>query len=141
MTVSQALALALLQGVSELFPISSLGHTILVPALLHWQNLDRSSPPFLAFVVVLHLGTAVALILYYRTEWYAIARALVGSIVRGQLSENRDERIGWRLVVGTIPVGILGVIFEAPVRRLFGSPAPAAFFLVLNGLVMFAGET
>ncbi|MBV8066802.1 MAG: undecaprenyl-diphosphate phosphatase [Candidatus Eremiobacteraeota bacterium] len=140
MTFVQALALAVLQGVSELFPVSSLGHTILVPALLHWHNIDRSSPSFLAFVVVLHLGTALALILYYRQEWYAIVRALVASVVRGRLSDDRDERIGWRLVVGTIPVGILGIVFEAPVRRLFGSPAPAAIFLLLNGLVMFGGE-
>jgi undecaprenyl-diphosphatase len=140
MTFAQALALALLQGVSELFPVSSLGHTILVPALLHWQNVDRASPPFLAFVVVLHLGTALALILFYRAQWYAIVRALVVSVIRGRLSDDRDERIGWRLVVATIPVGILGVIFEAPVRRLFGSPGPAAFFLLINGLVMFAGE-
>ncbi len=140
MTFAQAMALAFLQGVSELFPVSSLGHTILVPALLHWKNVDRSSASFLAFVVVLHLGTALALILYYRQEWYAIVRALLASIVRGRLSQDRDERIGWRLVVGTIPVGILGVIFEVPVRRLFGSPAPAALFLVVNGLMMFAGE-
>lgn len=140
MTFIQALALALLQGVSELFPVSSLGHTILVPALLHWRNVDRSSPSFLAFVVVLHLGTALALIVFYRKEWAAIVRALARSLVRGHLSEDRDERIGWLLVVGTIPVGILGVIFEHPVRRLFGSPAPAAVFLVLNGLMMFAGE-
>jgi undecaprenyl-diphosphatase len=139
-TFSQALVLALLQGVSELFPVSSLGHTILVPALLHWQNVNRSSPSFLAFVVVLHLGTALALIVFYRAQWYAIVRALVASLVRGRLSENRDERIGWRLVVGTIPVGILGLVFEVPVRRLFGSPAPAALFLLVNGLVMFAGE-
>lgn len=140
MTFGQAIALALLQGVSELFPISSLGHIILVPALLHWQNVQRSSSSFLAFVVVLHLGTALALIAYYRDEWYAIARALIASVVRGRLSDDRNERIGWRLVVGTIPVEILGVIFEAPVRRLFGSPAPAAIFLLVNGLVMFAGE-
>jgi undecaprenyl-diphosphatase len=140
MTFAQAIALALLQGVSELFPVSSLGHTILVPALLQWHNVDRSSPPFLAFVVVLHLGTALALVLFYRKEWSAIVRALIGSVVRGRLSNDRDERIGWRLVVATLPVGILGVIFEAPVRRLFGSPAPAALFLVVNGLVMFAGE-
>jgi undecaprenyl-diphosphatase len=139
-TLSQALTLALLQGVSELFPVSSLGHTILVPALLHWQNIERSSPSFLAFVVVLHLGTAFALIVFYRAQWYAIVRALARSVARGRLSEDRDERIGWRLVVGTIPVGILGIIFEVPVRRLFGSPAPAALFLVVNGLVMFAGE-
>lgn len=140
MTFFQALVLALLQGVTELFPVSSLGHTILVPAVLRWQNIDRSSPSFLAFVVVLHLGTALALIVFYRAEWYSIVRSLVASVVRGRLGQDRDELIGWRLVVGTIPVGILGVIFEGPVRRLFGSPAPAALFLMINGLVMFAGE-
>ncbi len=140
MTFTQAFALAILQGVSELFPISSLGHTILVPALLHWRNVDRASPSFLAFVVVLHLGTAIALVIYYRAQWWAIARALYVSLVRGRLSDDDSERIGWRLVVGTIPVGIIGLIFEVPVRRLFGSPVPAALFLVLNGLLMFAGE-
>jgi undecaprenyl-diphosphatase len=139
-TFSQALVLALLQGVSELFPVSSLGHTILVPALLHWKNVDRSAPSFLSFVVVLHLGTALALIVFYRTEWAAILRALVGSVVRGRLSSDRAERIGWLLVVGTIPVGILGVTLENPVRGLFGSPAPVALFLFLNGLLMFLGE-
>jgi len=132
--------LALLQGVSELFPVSSLGHTILVPALLHWTNIDRANPTFLAFVVVLHLGTALALIVYYRLRWRAIVGALIASVIRGRLSDNRDERIGWLLVVGTIPVGVLGVLFEEPVRALFASPAPAALFLALNGLVMFAGE-
>lgn len=140
MTFAQAFALAVLQGVSELFPVSSLGHTILVPALFHWRNVDRASPSFLAFVVVLHLGTALALVVYYRAQWWAIARALYISLIRGRLSDDDSERIGWRLVVGTIPVGIIGLIFEVPVRRLFGSPAPAAFFLVLNGLLMFAGE-
>lgn len=140
MTFFQALVLALLQGITELFPVSSLGHTILVPALLGWHNVDRSSASFLAFVVVLHLGTALALIVFYRTEWYGIVRAIFASLVRGRLSDDRDERLGWRLVVGTIPVGILGFIFEVPVRRLFGSPAPAALFLLINGLAMFAGE-
>jgi undecaprenyl-diphosphatase len=139
-TFFQAMVLALLQGVSELFPISSLGHTILIPAALQWKNIDRSNPSFLAFVVVLHIGTALALVVFYRREWAAIVRALFASIVRGRLSDDRDERIGWRLVVGTIPVGILGVIFEVPVRKLFGSPAPAALFLVANGLLMFLGE-
>jgi len=136
----QAIVLALLQGVSELFPISSLGHTILVPALLRWTNINRSDPTFLAFVVVLHLGTALALIVFYRKEWWAIVRALIASVVRGRLSDDRYERIGWLLVIGTLPVGILGVLFEEPVRALFGSPAPAAIFLTINGLVMFLGE-
>ncbi|HEY1656466.1 MAG TPA: undecaprenyl-diphosphate phosphatase [Candidatus Tumulicola sp.] len=140
MTFTQALVLAVLQGVSELFPVSSLGHTILVPAVLHWNNVDRSAPSFLAFVVVLHLGTAVALIAFYRAEWWAIVRALAASILRGRLSDDRNERVGWLLVIGTIPVGILGVLLERPVRGLFGSPAPAALFLLLNGLLMFLGE-
>lgn len=135
----QAMGLALLQGVSELFPVSSLGHTILIPALARW-TIDRTDPTFLAFVVTLHLGTALALVFYYRKEWIAIVRALVRSIVRGSLSNDRYESIGWRLVVGTIPVGIVGVIAERPVRQLFGSAEAAAAFLAINGLVMFLGE-
>lgn len=140
MTFFQAMFLALLQGVSELFPVSSLGHTILVPAVLQWKNVDRSDPTFLAFVVVLHLGTALALIAFYYKEWAAIVSAVLRSIIRGRLSDDRNERIGWLLVVGTVPVGLLGVLLKEPVRHLFSSPAPAAIFLLINGLVMFLGE-
>jgi undecaprenyl-diphosphatase len=133
------MVLAVLQGVSELFPISSLGHTVLIPPLLHW-HVDESDESFLAFVVVLHLGTALALLVYYRNEWVRIVRALVGSIVRGRFNGDRDERLGWLLVVGTIPVGIMGVLFQSSVRGLFASPIPVAIFLMINGLVMFAGE-
>lgn len=139
LSVAQAMALALLQGVSELFPVSSLGHTILVPAVARW-HVDRSSASFLAFVVALHLGTAVALVLYYRREWSRIVSALWRSLVRGRLSNDRDESVGWRLVVATIPVGIIGVIAEQPVRELFGSAQAAAAFLAVNGGVMFLGE-
>lgn len=131
--------LAVLQGFSELFPISSLGHTVLIPPLLHW-HVDESDESFLAFVVVLHLGTALALLVFYRTAWLRLIRALAASIVRGRLSPDRDERLAWLLVVGTIPVGILGVLFQSSVRTLFASPIPVACFLMLNGLVMFAGE-
>ena len=133
------MVLAILQGVSELFPISSLGHTVLIPPLLHW-HIDEGDESFLAFVVVLHLGTALALLVFYRDAWVRIARALVASIVRGRLSADRDERLGWLLVVGTIPVGILGVLFQSSVRGLFASPIPVAIFLMINALVMFAGE-
>ena len=131
--------LAVLQGVSELFPISSLGHTVLIPPLLHW-HVDESDDSFLAFVVVLHLGTALALLVFYRTTWLRIVRAFVASIARGRLTGERDEKLAWLLVVGTIPVGILGVIFQASVKSLFASPIPVAIFLMLNALVMFAGE-
>lgn len=141
MTLVQALLLALLQGVSELFPVSSLGHTILVPALLHWNNIKRDDPTFLSFVVVLHLGTAIALVVFYRRDWYKLTRALFASIARGKMSDDRDERIAWLLVVGTIPVGLLGVLFQEPVRKLFGAVEPAAAFLVINGFIMFFGES
>jgi undecaprenyl-diphosphatase len=139
MTFAEAMFLAVLQGVSELFPISSLGHTVLIPPLLHW-NVDESDESFLAFVVVLHLGTALALLTFYRNEWVRIVRALIGSIIRGRLDGSRDERLGWLLVAGTIPVGILGVLFQNSVRVLFASPIPVAIFLMINALVMFGGE-
>jgi undecaprenyl-diphosphatase len=139
MTWLQAMLLAVLQGASELFPVSSLGHTVLVPALLHWK-FDRSEPTFLAFVVALHLGTALALVVFYRSDWTRIGRELGASVVRGSLSDDADERIGWLLVVGTIPVALLGAFLEHPVRRFFGSSALVAGFLILNALVMFAGE-
>ncbi len=139
MTWLQAMLLAVLQGFSELFPISSLGHTVLVPAILHWK-IDRSDPTFLAFVVALHLGTAIALIVFYWSDWVRIVRALVASVVAGKLSNDPDERIAWLLIVGTIPVALLGVFLEKPVRALFGSSALVAGFLILNAFVMFAGE-
>ncbi len=140
MTFVQAIALAVLQGVSELFPVSSLGQTILIPALLHWRNINREDPTFLAFVTVLHLGTALALLLFYRRTWVRIVRAFIGSIVRGKISADPDEKIAWLLVVGTIPVGLLGVLLKDPVRKFFGSAELAAAFLILNAFIMFFGE-
>jgi undecaprenyl-diphosphatase len=131
--------LAVLQGVSELFPVSSLGHTVLLPALLRW-NVDEGSESFLAFVVVLHLGTALALIVFYRNDWIAIIRAFIASIVRGRFTDNRDERTAWLLVAATIPVGILGVLLESSVKKLFASPIPVSLFLFANGFIMLLGE-
>jgi undecaprenyl-diphosphatase len=138
-TFVQAMILAVLQGVSELFPVSSLGHTVLVPALLRW-HVDEGSESFLAFVVVLHLGTALALIVFYRAEWVAIVRAFVASVVRGRFSDDPDERTAWLLVAGTIPVGVLGVLLESAVKKLFASPVPVSLFLFANGFVMLLGE-
>ena len=135
----QAMLLAVLQGVSELFPISSLGHTVLIPALLRW-HVDEGSESFLAFVVVLHLGTALALIVFYRKDWVAIVRALIASIVRGKMSDDKNERVAWLLVAGTIPVGVLGVLLESSVKKLFASPIPVSLFLLANGFLMLFGE-
>jgi len=136
----QAVALALLQGVSELFPVSSLGQTILIPALLQWRNINRSDPTFLAFVTVLHLGTAIALLIFYRRVWVKVVRAFVASIVRGRIGEDPNEKLAWLLVVGTIPVGLLGVVLKDPVRTFFGSAETAAAFLMINAFIMFFGE-
>jgi undecaprenyl-diphosphatase len=138
-TFAQAMLLAVLQGVSELFPISSLGHTVLVPALLRW-NVDEGSESFLAFVVVLHFGTAVALIVFYRDTWLALARAFARSIARGRFSDDPQERLAWLLVAGTIPVGILGVLLQSAVKALFASPIPVSLFLAANGVLMLFGE-
>jgi undecaprenyl-diphosphatase len=138
-TFVQAMLLAVLQGVSELFPVSSLGHTVLLPALLRW-NVDEGSESFLAFVVVLHLGTALALIVFYRNDWIAIIRAFIASIIRGRFTNDRDERTAWLLVAGTIPVGVLGVLLESAVKKLFASPIPVSLFLFANGFIMLLGE-
>jgi len=139
MNFVQAMVLAVLQGASELFPVSSLGHTVIIPALLHW-NIDRKDPTFLAFIVILHLGTAAALALFYRRDWIAIVRAFAASIARGRLCDDPAEKTAWLLLAGTIPVGLLGVFLQGPVRALFGSTAIVAIFLMLNGLLMFLGE-
>lgn len=140
MSFVQAVVLALLQGVSELFPVSSLGQTILIPALLQWRNIDRSDPTFLAFVTVLHLGTAIALLAFYRQVWVKVVRGFVASIVRGRIGEDPNEKLAWLLVVGTIPVGLLGVVLKDPVRTFFGSAQTAAAFLMINAFIMFFGE-
>jgi undecaprenyl-diphosphatase len=139
MSLVQALLLALLQGVSELFPVSSLGHTVVLPRLLGW-SIDQHDPSFLAFVVLLHVGTAGALFLYFWRDWWGIISAVTRSVIAGRMSGGPDERLGWRLIAGTIPAGLLGLLLEKQVRELFASPRVAASFLVVNGLVMFIGE-
>jgi undecaprenyl-diphosphatase len=131
--------LAILQGISELFPVSSLGHAVLLPALLHW-HLNEQSPTWLAFLVALHLGTATALLIFFRDEWVSVATALVRSVQRGQMSQDHDERLAWMVVLGTIPAGIVGLALQDPLRKLFATPYVAASFLIVNGVVMFVGE-
>src|SRR5579884_844789 len=135
MSLAQALWLAVLQGFSELFPISSLGHSVVVPRLLGW-NIDQQSPTFLPFLVVLHLGTAAALLTFFWRDWLQLVSAWFRSVVRGKISPDPDEHLAWMLVAGSIPAGILGVFLENPLRRLFASPSIAAAFLIVNGLIM-----
>src|ERR1700687_3261129 len=139
MSLFQALVLALLQGVTELFPVSSPGHTVILPKLLGW-NIDQADPTFLAFVVLLHVGTAVALAIYFRRDWLAIIRAASRSMVEGRMHGTPDERLGWRLIAGTIPAGLVGVLFQKQVQSLFANPRAAAAVLVVNGAIMLDGE-
>ena len=137
MSLLQALFIAIVQGVTELFPVSSLGHAVVLPKLLGW-DIDQSSEGFLPFLVVLHLGTAGALLVYFWRDWIGILLAFIGM---GPGEERRTQwRLLWMIVVATIPAVILGFALEKPLKALFGAPAAAAFFLVVNGGVLFVAE-
>jgi len=139
MTYLHAIIIAILQGISELFPVSSLGHAVLLPRLLHW-GIDEKSKQWLAFLVALHLGTAVALLIYFRDEWIGVVQAFVRSVRNGQIGQEEDDRLAWMVIVGTIPAGLVGFVLQNPLRSLFGSPYTAAAFLMVNGVIMFVGE-
>ncbi len=133
-----------LQGVSELFPISSLGHSVLLPAVVggSWaRDLNVAAPesPYLAFIVGTHVATALALLVFYWRDWLRLITGFFTSIRHRRLS-NPDERLIWRLIVGTIPVGLVGLVFEHWLRTHLGRPVPAACFLFVNGLILIGIE-
>ena len=130
--------MGLLQGATELFPVSSLGHAVLVPSLLHW-SFKQSDPSFVPFLVLLHLGTAGALLFIYRAQWVELARSFFTAALRGKI-ETPSERLSMLLLVGTIPAGILGVFLEHELKSLFASPTAAASFLTVNGFLMLGAE-
>lgn len=145
MNLLQAIVIGLLQGFGELFPVSSLGHTVLVPSWIggSWATLvsQESQPesPYLAFVVGLHLATAVVLLAFYVREWTRLVVGFVRSLVRRRVV-GPEERLAWLIVVATIPVGALGLVFEHQFRVLFAKPLAAAVFLMVNGVILGAGE-
>jgi undecaprenyl-diphosphatase len=139
-TYPRAVALGLLQGVSELFPVSSLGHSVILPRLLGW-NIHQNDSYFLTFLVATHLATAIVLLFFFRADWARIVKGLGRSLRDRQIAEqDPDARLAWLLVVGTIPAGILGITLEHALRRLFASPTSAAIFLTLNGVALFGAE-
>jgi undecaprenyl-diphosphatase len=137
-TLAQALFMGLLQGASELFPVSSLGHAVIVPTLLHW-SFKQSDPSFVPFLVLLHLGTAGALLVLYRDQWIVIIRGFFTAALRGEMRTDA-ERLAMLLLVGTIPAATLGVFLESRIKTLFASPYEAAGFLVINGVLMLGFE-
>ncbi|MDT5258353.1 MAG: undecaprenyl-diphosphatase, partial [Mycobacterium sp.] len=140
----EAVVVGAFQGVTELFPVSSLGHAVLVPALVggQWaQDLNVSTPgsPYLAFIVGLHVATAAALLVFFWRDWLRIVAGFVSSL-RHRRIQTPAERLAWLIVVATIPVGLAGVGLEHLFRTTLGRPIPAAGFLLLNGIALYAGE-
>ncbi len=142
-TTFQAIVLGLLQGVSELFPISSLGHTVLFPTLFRWHNIvvwqSQPESPWLAFVVMLHVGSAVGLIIYFWRDWLAIIKAFFATLPKRR-AETPTERLAWLIITATIPVGILGLALEKVVREALAKPLAAAIFLIVNGCILIYAE-
>jgi len=135
----QAIILGLVQGVAEPFPVSSLGHGVILPRLAGW-NIHQNDQFFLTFLVATHLATAIVLLLFFRNDWARIIRGLGRSLRDREIGTDTDARLGWLLIVGTVPAGILGLLFEHPLRRLFASAPSAAAFLILNGVLLFLFE-
>lgn len=144
LTYAEAMIVGLVQGVTELFPVSSLGHNVLIPSLVggSWaRDLSVSKPesPYLAFVVGLHVATALAMIVYFWRDWLRIVSGFCTSL-RDRRIATADQRLAWLIIVATIPVGISGLALEHLFRVVFSKPVPTALFLAANGLVLLAGE-
>lgn len=145
MTLFQAIIIGLVQGVTELFPISSLGHTVLIPSWIggSWATLvsqeSEAESPYLAFVVGLHLATAIVLLGFYAREWVRLISGFFRSLARRRVTTH-DERLAWLIVIATIPVGAFGLVFEHQFRVLFAKPVAAAVFLMINGGILVLGE-
>jgi undecaprenyl-diphosphatase len=144
MTYAEAMVVGLIQGVTELFPVSSLGHNVLIPALIggSWaHDLSVSAPesPYLAFIVGLHVATAAALILYFWRDWVRLFGGFLSSLRERRIA-TADQRLAWMIILATIPVGIAGLVLEHAFRVYFSKPVPTAIFLALNGVILLGGE-
>jgi undecaprenyl-diphosphatase len=136
----QAVVLGLLQGVSELFPVSSLGHSVILPRLVGW-NIHQNDPYFITFLVATHLATATVLLGFFWRDWVRILKGLGRSLRDREIAtDDTDARLAWLLIVGTIPAGILGLALEHKLRHVFASAQSAAIFLMLNGLLLYGAE-
>ena len=136
----QGVLLGLLQGVAEPFPISSLGHGVILPRLAGW-DIHQNDKFFLTFLVATHLATAIVLFFFFLHDWSRILRGLGRSLQQREIRpDDTDARLGWLLVVGTIPAGVIGLLLEHPLRTLFASPQSAAAFLIVNGILLLIFE-
>jgi undecaprenyl-diphosphatase len=136
----QAAVLGLLQGASELFPVSSLGHSVILPKLLGW-NIHQNDGYFVTFLVATHFATAIVLFFFFLDDWKRILRGMGRSLRdRGIGADDTDAKLGWLLVVGTVPAGLLGLSLEHALRHAFASATSASFFLMLNGVMLYGAE-
>ncbi len=144
LTFAEAIIVGLIQGTTELFPVSSLGHNVLIPALVggSWQkdlNVSAQESPYLAYVVGLHVATAIGITCYFWRDWVRIIGGFLSSI-RHMQAKTPDQKLAWMIILATIPVGLVGLKFEHKFRVIFAVPSRAAIFLVLNGIILYAGE-
>ncbi len=147
-TIWQTILLALLQGVTELFPISSLGHTVIIPGLFPQvfpsdfatNTACGGQSCFLPLVTALHLGTSIALVIYFWRDWLQVILTLFNSIKNAEIKRDSEEWVGWLIIIGCIPGGIIGLVLQEPLTKLFSSAIVAAAFLVVNGSILLAGE-
>jgi undecaprenyl-diphosphatase len=135
----QAIILGAVQGITELFPVSSLGHSVILPSILGWK-INQGADFFLIFLVATHFATALVLFVYFWKDWKRIIWGLLRSIKNISIVGDADARLGWLLVLGTVPAGLLGLFFQNKLQALFASPKYVSIFLVCNGLVLFAAE-
>src|SRR6266446_2318620 len=154
LTYGEAGIVGLIQGVTELFPVSSLGHSVLIPALVGGQwakdlNVSASESPYLAYIVGLHVATAIAMIIFFWRDWVRIIVAFFASLrhfaapepgTRRWEPQDTDQKLAWMIILATIPVGIAGLALEHLFRTVFSKPVPTAVFLFVNGLILLGGE-
>ncbi len=142
-TPFQAIVLGALQGITELFPVSSLGHTVLWPSLFGWSNIvawqSQPESPWLAFVVLLHVGSAVAIVIYFWRIWVDLIKAFFRTLAKRKI-ETANERMAWLIVIASVPVGIIGIVFEHKLRVATATPEIAAIFLTINGVILIGAE-
>jgi undecaprenyl-diphosphatase len=144
LTYLQAIILGVVQGVTELFPVSSLGHSVLIANLFGWGNLDKQQTAdgsaFLTLLVMMHVATAIALIIFYREQWVRIVKGFIRSVRAKDMQVDSDAKLAWLLIAATIPAGLIGLIFEHKLRTLFATAFFAIIFIILNGIMLIKGD-